>query len=164
MSYIQLHILLLLLCLGISKASSQTDYKCDFQNCPIGQGTCFENECVCAIGFVSLTNSERQCTYEAKDHTIAFFLEFFLPFGAGHFYTLKYFTGFIKLALFLFMCLFWCGDICGIRIRFAINSKWDRIHISLVVINLLALVIMHLIDLICFGFNIYLDGNNVEML
>lgn len=137
---------------------------CDFSNCPLGKGTCFENSCVCSIGYTSLKNDKSYCEYEEKEHTIAFFLEFFLPFGAGHFYSARYLSGTIKLVLFAMLCLFWCGDICNLRIRFTLNSRWDKIHISLVLINLIAFTCMHLLDLVCFGFSIYLDGNGVDML
>lgn len=169
MSYLKYLLISIVIQVSFQYAKEESSKKdstfiCDFNNCPLGQGTCFENECVCSIGFVSIRKSEYQCSYEVKDHSVAFFLEFFLPFGTGHFYTQRLFFGFIKLILASFICIFWCGDICGLRIRFSLNSKWDKIHIGLVLINLIVFVGMHLFDLVCFGFNIYLDGNGIEMI
>lgn len=136
---------------------------CNFKVCPIGKGTCYNDICICNQGFKTVKSSNEYCSYEQKYHSIAFFLEFFMPFGAGHFYSERLIFFLIKFCLFSFMCLFWCGDICNLRIRFSLNSKLDKLHIALVLINLIAFVGMHLFDLACFGFNIYKDGSNIEM-
>lgn len=146
-----------------------TNEICDFNNCPLGKGTCFENSCICNIGWITLKSDKNNdkhdyCDYEQKDHSISFFLEFFFPIGSGHFYSLRYLFGLIKLILASVLCLFWCGDICGLRIRFTLNSKWDKVHMGCVLINFLSFTVMHLIDLICFGFNIYKDGNDIDMM
>lgn len=139
--------------------------ECNFNNCPIGKGTCFEEICVCNTGFTTDSNKEKlKCNYELKDHSIAFFLEFFFPIGAGHFYSYRYVLGCLKLLLCSLLCIFWCGDICNLRIRFTLNSKWDKIHMACVLVNFLAFTIMHLIDLVCFGFNLYKDGNGIDMM
>ena len=155
---------------SINFKASNTEENCDFSNCPLGKGTCFENSCICNIGWMTLPinkESSKQhdfCDYEQKDHSIAFFMEFFFPLGVGHFYSMRYLFGLIKLILASVLCLFWCGDLCGLRIRFALNSKWDKVHMGCVLINFLSFTVMHLIDLICFGFNIYKDGNDIDMM
>lgn len=177
-------IIIIVIFISISSSISQQDDStkalCNQINCPFGQGQCLNNQCYCFTGYVTNTNEINSnnhlktektqektityCNYEVKSHTIAFFLEFFFPFGTGHFYSQRYINGCFKLMLFVFLCIFWCGDICGIRIRFALNSKMDKIHIVIVLLNLLTLFIVHIIDLICFGFQIYKDGNGVEMI
>lgn len=139
-------------------------HECNFDNCPLGKGTCFENSCVCNIGFTTTSTDFTSCNYEQKDHTIAFFLEFFFPLGTGHFYAERILFGVIKLFLATLLCLFWCGDICNLRIRFTLNSKWDKIHMGCVLVNFLAFTIMHLVDLAGFGFNIYKDGNGIDLI
>lgn len=145
-------------------SSEDIETECTFANCPLGKGTCYENTCICSIGFTTQPKSKIDCEYEQKEHSISFFLEFFLPFGSGHFYAERVFFGIIKLCLFTLLCVFWCGDICGLRIRFTLNSRWDKIHIGTVLINLMAFSCLHLVDLICFGFNFYKDGHGVDML
>jgi len=156
---------------------SSNDFQCNELNCPFAKGQCINNQCYCFPGYITNNSNNNtnlregrlneevivQCNYEAKSHTIAFFLEFFFPFGVGHFYSQRYVQGCFKLLLFCLLCLFWCGDICGIRIRFALNSQMDKVHIFLVLLNLLTLLIVHIIDLVCFGFQIYKDGNGVDM-
>ena len=165
-------IICLVLLLNINKTYQSEDSesllneneKCDFTNCPLGKGTCFENTCICNIGYTTLAKDEVLCEYEEKEHSIAFFLEFFFPFGTGHFYSERNFFGIIKLLLCGLLCLFWCGDICNLRIRFTVNSKLDKIHIGCVLVNFLTFTLLHIVDLICFGFNIYKDGNGMDMI
>lgn len=184
MAYLyDLKLIIIIIFISISSSISQQEESmkglCNQINCPFGQGQCLNNQCYCFTGYVTNINDNNNnnirsgkilektiiyCNYEVKSHTIAFFLEFFFPFGTGHFYSQRYVHGCFKLMLFLFLCIFWCGDICGIRIRFALNSKMDKIHIFIVLLNLLSLFIVHIIDLICFGFQIYKDGNGVEMI
>lgn len=137
---------------------------CNFNTCPLGKGTCFEGNCICDIGYTTLPHDKVSCEYEQRDHSVAFFLEFFFPFGAGHFYAEQMLFGLVKSILFVLLCLFWCGDICNLRIRFTLNSKWDKIHMGSVLVNFIAFTLMHLIDLICFGFNIYKDGNGIDLI
>jgi hypothetical protein len=137
---------------------------CNFNTCPLGKGTCFEGNCICDIGYTTLPNDKISCEYEQRDHSVAFFLEFFFPLGAGHFYAEQMLYGLVKSVLFILLCLFWCGDICNLRIRFTLNSKWDKIHMGSVLVNFIAFTLMHLIDLICFGFNIYKDGNGIDLI
>ena len=69
---------------------------CNPANCPPLRGLCSNNICVCQERFVAVNNKYIKnngvfCDCVLKSRSIAFVLEFFSPFGAGHFYAEKQF-------------------------------------------------------------------------
>lgn len=65
------------------------------------------DNCECAPGYLNpKDNSIFKCTYKQYDAKIAFFLEFFVGFGTGHFYVKRYFNGMLKFCVYLFLYLF----------------------------------------------------------
>lgn len=70
-------------------------------------GSCdIVEKCNCNPGFIDQKdNPILRCTYKQYDAKIAFFLEFFLGFGAGHFYVKRYINAIIKCSIYLFLYL-----------------------------------------------------------
>ena len=96
-----------------------TNGNCKFDIFNITSETFFNkvgSKCVCNTGFSSYDidvleseDNDIYCCYEQKSQFIAFFLEFFLGFGIGHFYINDIKCGLIKFFLQLFLCIFfWC--------------------------------------------------------
>lgn len=83
------------------------------------KGKCVDSSCVCENGYISTLNETKavRCCYKQKNALTAFFLEFFVSFGAGHFYygattygTVKCTLYAIFLAIILFVILKTCID------------------------------------------------------
>jgi TM2 domain-containing membrane protein YozV len=134
-----------------------------------GHGECSADKtsCICDIGFATLpTSSSTQCNYQQKKQIVAFLMELFLGFGAGHFYTERYLTAGLKLGAFLYgiyiICLF------PLSAKY-LSEKFDNdclvISIScLYYLCALGLAFWFIYDLVQFGMNKYKDGNNVDLL
>ena len=93
----------LLILISFSLIQSVTSV-CNALNCPPLRGLCSNDICVCEEGFTTVNNKYIKnngifCNYILKSRYIAFLLEFFFPFGAGHFYTGKTILSTIKLGI-----------------------------------------------------------------
>ena len=137
---------------------------CNIDNCPPQRGTCYGNQCLCEPNYVTINigkNKNIYCNYHVKSRYMALLLEFFFPFGVGHFYTGNILLGAIKLALWiLFICMF-CSVLCCVAGK-VINACSVIISL-LVILSILALICMQIFDLVSYGLGIYKDGNGIEM-
>ena len=146
---------------------SSTNSACNISNCPPVRGSCFSNVCVCDERYTTVNNQYVKnnginCNYELKYKLYAFLLEFFFPFGMGHYYSGKTIFFIIKLFLFGGLILSCCFIAC-----FLAEDKITGCQTALTLIFLLCailLVILQIIDLVSYGFGIYYDGNGVPML
>ena len=141
---------------------------CDSLNCPPLRGLCSNNICVCQEGFATVNNYYIKnngifCNYSLKSRFIAFALEFFFPFGAGHFYSGKTILACIKLGFFVLLIF---SSICALCLN-AMNessSKTGTIILTLIIlISILGIILMQIFDLIAYGAGIYSDGNGVAL-
>ena len=93
-------------------------YKCGDVHCAAGpQSSCVSQyqqsnnqstlSCQCNPGYITYEDQcPFKCCYKQKSATTAFLLEFFIGFGAGHFYVGNLFLGYIKAFVYsLFSCL-----------------------------------------------------------
>jgi len=82
-------------------------------------GNCIEiDKCNCIPGFINNDdNSIFKCSYPQYDAKIAFFFEFFIGFGSGHFYVKRYFFGILKFGVYFFLYLF------AIILHFLLQNK-----------------------------------------
>ena len=66
-------------------------------------GKCIESSCVCENGYISTLNETKavRCCYKQKNALTAFFLEFFVSFGAGHFYYGGTTYGVVKCTIYV---------------------------------------------------------------
>jgi hypothetical protein len=166
---LNLFISLGLLLLGLIKTSEfeNNTTPCGNYTCVIDQGKCILNGtdyfCLCSEYFDSYPqNGTLQCNYRKKKQYIAFFLETFLTYGAGHFYCENYQVAVPKLVYFVFCyCLF-------IYLRMLMKSKEDNNTAALIIALLacLFLTIMlawQLADIILYALNSYPDGYNISL-
>ena len=159
--------LLLLLLITFSLIQSVNSI-CNASNCPPLRGLCSDNICVCEEGFTTINNKRIKnngifCNYRLKSRYIAFILEFFFPFGAGHFYSGKTILASIKLGLFVLLVISFFVILCC-RSKNRNESNISSVIFTIVIILcLLSIVLMEIFDLIGYAAGIYVDGNGVEL-
>ena len=109
---------------------------CNSVNCPPLRGICSENKCICEENYATINNKYIQnngifCNYHLKSRFVAFLLEFFFPFGVGHFYSGKTILAVIKLGLLALLFLMCCSVLCCVASK-AVNACYAIICIILV--------------------------------
>ncbi len=154
---------LIIITLSIIKTSYSI---CNQNNCPPNRGYCRGNECICEPNFITLNNAYVKnngvyCNYKVKSRYMAFLLEFFFPFGIGHFYSGNTVLAIIKLALFIFLLTMCCSVLCCVVGK--VLSACSAIICILVLLSIIGLVFMEVFDLISYGLGFYYDGNGVKM-
>ena len=151
--------------IGFSLIKS-TNSACNSLNCPPLRGLCNGNICVCEESYITVNNDKVHnngifCNYHEKSRFIAFLLEFFFPFGVGHFYSGKTLLAVIKLGLFVILiCM--CCSVLGCVVGKAINAC-SVIICLIVVLCIISLIVLQIFDLVSYGLGLYSDGNGVEM-
>lgn len=139
----------------------------DFRNITCLYGFCNStNQCECIEPYTTNINSptvEIQCDYEQKVVKIAFLLEFFLPFGVGHFYAERYEFAVFKLFFFLITVI---SVILFVRAYYdkSTQETTELIYALNMVMFVPLLIAWQIADIILFGYNTYVDGNGVEFL
>ena len=139
---------------------------CNIENCPPSRGLCNANTCVCEENYQTVNNEYVHnngifCNYKLKSRFVAFLLEFFFPFGVGHFYSGKTYFAAIKIGLFVLMISMCCTILCCVNVK-AVNGC--SFFISLVlVLCIIGILAMQIFDLIGYALGIYKDGNGVEL-
>jgi TM2 domain-containing membrane protein YozV len=145
------------------------EFECknDYVDCS-QHGVCSDDksDCKCDPGFTTFPKeSLNKCNYEKKKQMAAFLYEFFLGFGAGHFYCERYLNASLKLSAFLFGVLIIC--LLPLSAKF-INDKFDSDCLVLTTscfyyFCAMGLAFWFIYDLVIFGMNKYLDGNGVPL-
>ena len=139
---------------------------CNEGNCPATRGICSNNQCICNEKYITINNKDFRgngifCNYELKSRFIAFLLEFFFPFGVGHFYSGKIYLATAKLSLFVILICSCCCVLCCFP-----GKDLNVCSISMciiVVLCIISLIVMEIFDLVSYGLGIYNDGNGIEM-
>jgi TM2 domain-containing membrane protein YozV len=133
-----------------------------------GHGRCNDqrNDCICDSGFSTVNSTDKKCNYQMKKQLVAFLCELFLGFGAGHFYAERYLNAALKLSAFLYgiyiICLFPISAKC-------ISDRCENDFLVLTVSCFyyccaIGLAFWFIYDLVMFGMNKYLDGNQIQLL
>jgi hypothetical protein len=141
-----------------------TSQICSYENCPFSQGLCYENKCLCAYGFKTLaSNSEPQifCNYHQKSKMTAFLLEFFFPFGVGHYYAGRIYFAIAKLVFFIILFCNFCGELICMNLRLYklfMCSTMFAIAFSCI------WLIFQSIDLLCYLTGLYNDGYGISLI
>ena len=162
--------MLMILKITESKDSEDVEYEdCGEVKCSKLYGECTsdddtnEKKCVCLDSHATYPeNSEKQCNYKRKKQLTAFLLEFFVTYGAGHFYTKNYKLAIPKLVVFVvFYCLF-------IVLRIISKAREESKVASLIIcitalVCLVGMLCWQLYDLIQFGRNKHKDGNGIKL-
>ena len=139
---------------------------CNVINCPPLRGFCQGNKCVCENNYITVNNNiiHNQgifCNYAKKSKLVAFMLEFFFPFGVGHFYSGKTLLAAIKLCLFLFlMCMCYCLLACVFG---KVITAYSILICFVVIVCIISLIVLQIYDLFSYAFGFYSDGNDVVM-
>ena len=141
---------------------------CDATNCPPLRGICSNDQCICENGFTTVNNNQIKnngvfCNYILKSRYIAFILEFFFPFGAGHFYSGKTILASVKLGLFVILIISLISILCLVAKNRNTTNAGSVILSIVIVLSLLTIILMQIFDLIAYAAGIYSDGNGVEM-
>ena len=139
---------------------------CNEMNCLPTRGMCSNNQCICNENYITTDNKVLEnhglfCNYELKARFIAFLLEFFFPFGVGHFYSGKIYLAIIKLGLFAIMICSCCCVLCCV-----VGKEAGALSFTIciiIVLSIIVLVVMEIFDLIGYGLGIYTDGNGYQM-
>lgn len=138
---------------------------CNNINCGRPYGKCSdESLCTCNPGYVhapQITNNKVfYCQYKQKSQMISFLLELFFLCGAGHFYSFRIITGFVKL-LFSLMAYY----------TYIYLKKQDNSDSSIKegcfkyfgYSVLCSFFLLHFYDIILIGKNKYLDGYGIPL-
>jgi len=141
--------------------------KCDNLKCLPQYGHCSsETTCICNKYYAHflLNSGEISCSYKRKNQMIAFLLEFFIPFGAGHFYLGNIALGIIKLSfmlclpiIFIFMN-YTCGNFNSRRF-ISKPFLWDKLF----VFYMISLLLWVFFDIVNISLMKYTDSNGVQM-
>jgi TM2 domain-containing membrane protein YozV len=133
-------------------------------NCHLPYGICLNSTlCICMPDYANTVfnsnGTDGYCSYRKKNIIVAGFLELFLPFGLGHFYSGHILLGSIKLSYNLLMYTF-CYFI---QIKF--NPEDDNYFDLMVVCLLFSCLIplWNVVDLFLFFTGSFNDGNGIEM-
>jgi hypothetical protein len=137
--------------------------QCTFTTCPPTRGTCVENKCICFEGYTTLPEPfQPHCNYKQKSKLLAFFLELFFPVGAGHLYAGRTISALIKLFSFLMIIFSFCCNLCLVIL--SIEQKFLICPSLVFLLALVTWIVLEAVDLVYFGFGIYKDGNDIEMI
>jgi len=144
------------------KSAKVTD--CDDKNCPPDIGTCSgTSKCNCENKYANAPKlSKKTCSYKRKSQKTAFLLEFFIPFGAGHFYVGKWWLGLIKMICTLFaMITIYSFLICCLSC--VQNQKSYAAYMFFYYFVPILASVWWLVDIILFGIDYFLDNNGVPL-
>ena len=143
------------------------------ENCPKENGICVKNNCICFDEFYSFNskinpkNDTIFCEYRKMSRFAPLVLEFFLP-TMGHLYAGKTNLFFAKLFFIIFPLI---GHCCGLTDNrqnpdgtAKVISTCNWILLILLIISAVILPFFHIIDLVCYSFGIYTDGNGVPFI
>lgn len=138
--------------------------QCGSGMCSIGSVCLNDMACLCAPGSatVPITN-DYQCCYVQKKQVTAFLLEFFVSFGAGHWYAMRhdyagpklsvYFT-LIFANIFMFVFIKCLGKDKGI---------WHLLRWIIFIASVVCYFTWQIVDLVYYARNRIQDGNGVDL-
>lgn len=150
--------------INASDIKSEPGKRCNYQNCPLYQGVCVDDTCICSYDYTTFKYENEPliyCNYKQKSKFTAFFLEFFFPVGAGHLYAGKTLLAVIKFSLFLIFFCGMCSELCSLGMQM---NKLVICSAFVILVDMFIWIILQFIDIICYAFGIYKDGNGVAMI
>ncbi|MCQ2817334.1 MAG: hypothetical protein MJ252_08730 [archaeon] len=139
---------------------------CTVGNCPPLQGYCFNDKCMCARNYMTVSNeyisnkAGINCNYKTKSKFIAFILEFFFPIGVGHLYTENITFAIIKFSLFAFFIFAFCFQLCCLKKP--IGKCLIAISI-LFILDFASWLVLQIADITGYALGLYKDGNGVPL-
>jgi hypothetical protein len=147
-----------------SSLDNKIKNKCNYENCPLLQGVCYEDNCLCSYGFKTYMKTNDPviyCNYKQRSRMTAFFLEFFFPIGLGHLYAGKITLALIKFGLFIGFFIGLCGELMCIKLNF---EKLVVCSAFTLLADMCLWISIQLVDLVCYALGYYSDGNGVQLI
>lgn len=144
--------------------NNKTQNICNYENCPLLQGVCYQDNCLCSYGFktfLKINDPEIYCNYKQKSRMTAFFLEFFFPIGLGHVYAGKFSFALIKFGLFIGFFIGLCGELICIKLNF---EKLVVCSAFTLLGDMCLWITFQIVDLVCYSLGYYSDGNGVQLI
>lgn len=124
---------------------------------------CLNNEvCLCPPNFVTISGGNH-CCYEQKRQMKAFLLEFFVSFGAGHFYTGRTDMGIAKVMMF---CFLFGLNVFMHSLVTCYKKSWKHLKLLqriCLYLSILCCLIWQIVDLSNYGRNEYRDSNGINL-
>ena len=145
------------------KNCNMTEYPEQAEKCDLDHMECTDQKylhhCSCKEGYITYSNkTNKYCNLEQKKQVYAFFLEFCMGFGAGHFYRGAYNMGALKLVAFIFGIVFICSFPITAKYISECDCEWIAIILSIIYYcYLYFLSLWYIYDLVYFGNNYYTD-------
>ncbi len=145
---------------------------CSPRNClPIYAICIGASKCHCTQGNANVPGKNPinyVCSYQQKKQVVAFLLEFFFGFGAGHFYVGRWWLGLIKLLIVVIIPIILCCALCCYIHKEEGHQSENSLPSFLVTILIpillgIILFIWTMVDAILFGINYYKDINGVPL-
>lgn len=142
--------------------ASFPDNDCSIDNCQNGKCSEDKSICRCHKDFANYPESGNHgvyCSYRRKNQLVPFLIEMFVSFGIGHLVIGRIATGIIKMVLGCSGCF------AGICLFCVSAGKECAGSVGLILFGILgvAYILWYFIDLFLFGFNVYTDGNGVDL-
>ena len=140
-----------------------TEYPEQAVRCDLDHMECTDmkylHHCSCKEGYITYPNTTtKYCNLEQKKQVIAFFLEFCMGFGAGHFYRGAYKMAIVKLVLFILGIAFICSFPITAKFVSDCDCEWIAVILSIIYYLFLCfLATWYIWDLVYFGNNYYKD-------
>ena len=146
---------------------------CTSSTCIEPEGQCIDDICLCSAGYTTIEDFYNQipedsikllpiknefsyCNYDYKYKEWAAWYEAILPFGIGHFYSLRYIHGIIKFLMYWFLSF--CHVIFKKKVR-----KYPELE-RVIKYTMWAFAMLYAVDYIGFTFSFYQDGNGMKLL
>lgn len=167
--------------INLNKNFMKTNIICNKKNCRIPYGECLNRGiCQCLEGYASIENNHSKnstnpfdnkfyCNYRQKNQLFAFLYEFIFIFGIGHIYLHRFYQGFSKLILFIFLSiliyLIYKYDIKPkIFLEENISNRRNLIINILMILSFCTFLLIHIFDIYMLVTNSYLDGYGIEII
>lgn len=138
--------------------------QCGSGMCSVGSVCLNDMACLCAPGFatVPITN-DYQCCYEQKKQVTAFLLEFFVSFGAGHWYAMRHDYAGPKLTVFFILIFANIFMFVLIKCLGKDRGIWHVLRWIIFIASVICYLTWQTVDLVYYARNRINDGNGVEL-
>ena len=138
---------------------------CNINNCQAPFGSCGNSrKCICLTGYANVLGKNENktiCGYKQKLQVISFLLETCLIFGLGHIYIGFYVFGAIKLIAIGILPLI---IILYTKIFKKKEISEEKNDTGFMMIIYFLLLLWYVIDIVCFGLNLYNDVNGIPLI
>ena len=111
-----------------------------------------------------MAKNYKLCNYQKKNRISTAFIELFMGFGVGHFYSERKINGFLKMLFFMLLsCIVCCSIALGHKFEREQNpnNSVARFFYYVYSFTMNIIFIWQIFDFLMFILNFYRDGNDV---